>query len=313
MAAAMFFNGFGGGLVVPLQTRLMEVAGNAQTMAAASIQAAFNLANAIGPWLAGLALAAGMGWRSAGWVGAALSAGGLLIWFGMLLSDRKRQTRTRPARAAPSPCPARPCPHPPAAGRSARGRGRGSCRARRFRPGQQGRVDQPPVDRDERQRLEGQQFFSPPGTPRPAPSPATRFSMRMPYAPALVVAGLVGNDHAGLERRRCRSWRCAAGLRGPTGSCRRRGRCRGRSRARPATAHSAPACRAAQPLVPSGKRAVAMAIWPFSTSVKCRRMSSLGVADGDRAGDVGGAVDILRAGIDQIELARLELPVGRPW
>lgn len=90
MAAAMFLNGFGGGLVVPLQTRLMEVAGDAQTLAAASIQAAFNMANAIGPWLAGLALAASLGWSSAGWVGAALSAGGLMIWFAMRSADRRR-------------------------------------------------------------------------------------------------------------------------------------------------------------------------------------------------------------------------------
>jgi MFS transporter, DHA1 family, inner membrane transport protein len=90
MGAAMFFAGFGGGLVVPLQTRLMDVAGEAQTMAAASIQAAFNLGNAIGPWLAGLVLAAGFGWRSAGWVGMALSVGGLLIWAGMLASDNRR-------------------------------------------------------------------------------------------------------------------------------------------------------------------------------------------------------------------------------
>ena len=90
MGAAMFFSGFGGGLVVPLQTRLMDVAGDAQTLAAASIQAAFNLANAIGPWIAGLALASGFGWNSAGWVGVALSAGGLLICALMMASDRRR-------------------------------------------------------------------------------------------------------------------------------------------------------------------------------------------------------------------------------
>ncbi|MFC0358290.1 MFS transporter [Kytococcus schroeteri] len=80
--------GFGGGLVVPLQTRLMHVAGEAQTMAAAMNHAAFNAANALGPAVAGAALAAGWGWHSTGWAGAALSVGGLVVWAVMMLRDR---------------------------------------------------------------------------------------------------------------------------------------------------------------------------------------------------------------------------------
>lgn len=73
--------GLGTGIVVPLQTRLMDVAGRAQSMAAAMNHAAFNFANALGPWLAGIALSAGWGWRSSGVVGIALSVGGLLsLW-----------------------------------------------------------------------------------------------------------------------------------------------------------------------------------------------------------------------------------------
>lgn len=70
--------GLGSGMVVPLQTRLMDVAGEAQSMAAAMNHAAFNAANALGPWLAGLALAAGWGWSSSGLVGIGLSAAGVL-------------------------------------------------------------------------------------------------------------------------------------------------------------------------------------------------------------------------------------------
>ncbi len=40
-----------GALAAVLQTRLMDVAGEAQTLAAASNHAAFNIANALGPWL----------------------------------------------------------------------------------------------------------------------------------------------------------------------------------------------------------------------------------------------------------------------
>ena len=58
----------------------MDVAGNAQTMAASLNHAAFNMANALGAWLAGVVIAQGVPWSSSGLVGAALAAGGLLIF-----------------------------------------------------------------------------------------------------------------------------------------------------------------------------------------------------------------------------------------
>ena len=63
-----------------LQTRLMDIAKGAQTLAAASNHAAFNLANALGPWLGGMAIAAGWGWTSTGFVGAATALLGLLVY-----------------------------------------------------------------------------------------------------------------------------------------------------------------------------------------------------------------------------------------
>ncbi len=63
-----------------LQTRLMDVAADAQTLAAASNHAAFNVANALGPWLGGLAITAGLGWTVTGYVGAATAVAGLLIY-----------------------------------------------------------------------------------------------------------------------------------------------------------------------------------------------------------------------------------------
>lgn len=79
MIGSSFLLGLGSGMVVPLQTRLMDVAGKAQSMAAAMNHAAFNAANALGPWLAGLALSAGWGWRSSGYVGVALCFAGILV------------------------------------------------------------------------------------------------------------------------------------------------------------------------------------------------------------------------------------------
>ena len=81
IAFDLFGIGLGCALATVLQTRLMDVAGEAQALAAALNQAAFNTANALGPWLGGMAIAAGYGWTSTGWVGCALALGGLLIWW----------------------------------------------------------------------------------------------------------------------------------------------------------------------------------------------------------------------------------------
>jgi MFS transporter, DHA1 family, inner membrane transport protein len=87
---AVFAVGFGGALGTVLQTRLMDVAGDAQGLAAALNHSAFNTANALGPWLAGLAIAAGYGWSSAGWVGCALALSGLALWaVSVSLPDRR--------------------------------------------------------------------------------------------------------------------------------------------------------------------------------------------------------------------------------
>ncbi|WP_421992080.1 MFS transporter [Roseococcus sp.] len=81
--------GMGGGLGAILQTRLMDVAGDAQTLAAALNHSAFNAANALGPWLGGLAISAGYGWTSTGWVGVGLALGGLAIWMLSWWLDRR--------------------------------------------------------------------------------------------------------------------------------------------------------------------------------------------------------------------------------
>ncbi len=78
--ADVFLIGFGGSVATVLQTRLMDVSGDAQSLAAALNHSAFNAANALGPYLAGLAIAAGQGWTSTGWVGCALALSGFAIW-----------------------------------------------------------------------------------------------------------------------------------------------------------------------------------------------------------------------------------------
>ncbi|MDO5704625.1 MAG: MFS transporter [Paracoccus sp. (in: a-proteobacteria)] len=97
MIAAAFLIAAGAGLVIPLQTRLMEVAGRAQSMAAAMNHAAFNAANALGPFLAGMALAAGWGWRSTGVVGVGLTAAGAVIFGLSLWAERRHPPDARAA------------------------------------------------------------------------------------------------------------------------------------------------------------------------------------------------------------------------
>lgn len=67
-------------LAAPLQIRLMDIAHEAPSLAAASNHAAFNLANALGPWLGGMAITAGLGWTSTGYIGAVMALLGLGIY-----------------------------------------------------------------------------------------------------------------------------------------------------------------------------------------------------------------------------------------
>ncbi|MBD3835918.1 MFS transporter [Brevundimonas sp.] len=90
--AVVLLIGGGGGLGSILQTRLMDVAGDAQTLAAALNHSAFNTANAIGPLLGGMAIAAGYGWTSSAWVGVGLSLGGFAIFVVAWLTGRRAAT-----------------------------------------------------------------------------------------------------------------------------------------------------------------------------------------------------------------------------
>jgi MFS transporter, DHA1 family, inner membrane transport protein len=80
ISLSVFAIGLGGALGPVLQTRLMDVAGRAQTLAAALNHSAFNAANALGPFLGGIAIAHGYGLASTGLVGSGLALAGLAIW-----------------------------------------------------------------------------------------------------------------------------------------------------------------------------------------------------------------------------------------
>jgi DHA1 family inner membrane transport protein len=72
-----------------LQGRIIELAGGAANLAAASIQAAFNVANSIGAYLGGVAISAGYGYASPNVVAAVLVLLGLAVATVLIRTDRR--------------------------------------------------------------------------------------------------------------------------------------------------------------------------------------------------------------------------------
>jgi DHA1 family arabinose polymer transporter-like MFS transporter len=66
-------------MLSPLQMLMINTAKGAEMLAASVSQASFNIGNALGAYLGGLPIAAGLGYNSPEWVGAGLAMGGVLI------------------------------------------------------------------------------------------------------------------------------------------------------------------------------------------------------------------------------------------
>ena len=92
--AGLFLIGAAGSAIGPaLQTRLMDVAHDAQTLAAALNHSALNIANATGAWVGGIVIAAGYGYTAPAAAGALLAVAGLVV----LTVSVVLQRRTRAA------------------------------------------------------------------------------------------------------------------------------------------------------------------------------------------------------------------------
>ena len=95
-----------GSLALPaLQTRLMDVAGDAQSLAAAGQHAALNVANALGALLGGTVIAAGYGWTAPAAVGAGLSVLGLGVVVASHALERRDARRASVPDASTEPVP----------------------------------------------------------------------------------------------------------------------------------------------------------------------------------------------------------------
>ena len=89
-------------LVVNLQLRLMDVAGDAQTLGAAMNHASLNVANALGAWVGGLVIAAGLGYRAPALVGVGLSVLGFLVLVLSAVVHRRNTPTTQSDRTGAS-------------------------------------------------------------------------------------------------------------------------------------------------------------------------------------------------------------------
>ncbi|MFD0384023.1 MFS transporter [Streptomyces stramineus] len=92
MVITLIVFGVAGFLINPgLQTRVLNEAGGAATLASAGNISAFNIGNAAGPWIAGLAISGGYGYLSPSWVGAAFAV--LALGTALLGASRDRAGR----------------------------------------------------------------------------------------------------------------------------------------------------------------------------------------------------------------------------
>ena len=81
-----------------IQTRLMDVAGESQTLAAAANHSALNLGNSLGAVLGGAVIAAGFGYLAPTWVGLALCVPGIVLAiFGAILTRKQASPSARTA------------------------------------------------------------------------------------------------------------------------------------------------------------------------------------------------------------------------
>lgn len=91
----------------PLNARVFQLAGPAPTLAGAAATSAFNVGNTAGPWLGGLVISAGWGFRAPALVGAVLAAAALALAVLSRAWDARRlgKPELADAPADPARCP----------------------------------------------------------------------------------------------------------------------------------------------------------------------------------------------------------------
>ncbi|UEL29336.1 MFS transporter [Pseudarthrobacter sp. L1SW] len=102
VASLVLMGGFGFATVPGLQMRVMNYASSAPTLASGANIGAFNVGNALGAWLGGVTITAGLGYTSPIWAGAGITVLGLAVMAFAAAGARRSKTPAGVLEAAPS-------------------------------------------------------------------------------------------------------------------------------------------------------------------------------------------------------------------
>lgn len=93
IASMVLMGAFGFATVPGLQMRVMKYAATAPTLASGANIGAFNIGNALGAWLGGITITAGLGYTSPIWAGAGTTLLGLAVMLIAAADGRRRKAR----------------------------------------------------------------------------------------------------------------------------------------------------------------------------------------------------------------------------
>ncbi|SOC87893.1 MFS transporter, DHA1 family, arabinose polymer transporter [Curtobacterium sp. 314Chir4.1] len=93
VVSLVLMGAFGFATVPALQTRIMQYADHAPTLASGANIAAFNLGNALGAWIGGLTIAAGLGYTSPIWAGAGITLAAVVLTAVAAAAARRGRSR----------------------------------------------------------------------------------------------------------------------------------------------------------------------------------------------------------------------------
>ena len=96
IASMVLLGGFGFATVPGLQMRVMKYASSAPTLASGANIGAFNVGNALGAWMGGVTITAGLGYTSPIWAGAGITLLGLAV-MAFAAAAAKKHDAGRPA------------------------------------------------------------------------------------------------------------------------------------------------------------------------------------------------------------------------
>ncbi|MDE8669201.1 MFS transporter [Pseudarthrobacter sp. H3Y2-7] len=94
IASIVLMGGFGFATVPGLQMRVMKYASSAPTLASGANIGAFNVGNALGAWLGGVTITAGLGYTSPIWAGAGITLLGLVVMIIAAAGAKRTGART---------------------------------------------------------------------------------------------------------------------------------------------------------------------------------------------------------------------------